>query len=46
MCIFINPQLFAFVPELFIVGIQSIVDKNWTTYAHRFQIQRIQTFLN
>ena len=43
--IFIKPQLFTFGPELFIVGTQTIINKNWTTYAHRLQIQRFQFFL-
>ena len=45
MYIFIKPQLFTFGPELFIVGTQTIINKNWTTYAHRLQIQRFQFFL-
>ena len=39
------PQLFIFGPELFIVGKQTIVNKDWTTYVHRLQIQRFQFFL-
>ena len=34
MYIFIFLQLFTFGPELFIVGTQTIVNKNWTNYAH------------
>ena len=45
MYTFIKPQLFTFGPELFIVGTQTIINKNWTTYAHRLQIQRFQFFL-
>ena len=45
MYIFINPELFTFGPELFTVGTRTIVNKNWTTYAHRHQIQRFQFFL-
>ena len=45
MYIFIKPQLYTFGLELFIVGTQTIINKNWTTYAHRLQIQRFQFFL-
>ena len=45
MYIFVIPQLFTFDSELFIVGTQSIVNKSWTTYGHRLQIQRFQFFL-
>ena len=40
MYIFIIPQVFTFGPELFIVGTQTWVNKNWTTYTHPLQIQR------
>ena len=45
MYIFIIPQVFTFGPELFVVGTQTIVNKNWTSYALRLQIQRFQFFL-
>ena len=46
MYIFINSRLFIFGAELFIVGTQAIVNKNWTTSAHRLQIQRFQFSFN
>lgn len=46
MYIFIIPQLFTFGSKPFIVGTQTIVNKNWTTYSHRLQIQRFKFFLN
>ena len=45
MYIFIMLQLFTFDPELFTVGTQTIVSKNWTTSAHRLQVKRFQIFL-
>ena len=44
MYIPIKPQLFTFGSELFIVGTQTIINKNCTTCAHRLQIQRFQFF--
>ena len=34
MYIFVKPQFLAFGPELFKVGTQTMVNKDWTTYAH------------
>ena len=34
MYIFVKPQFLAFGPELFIVGTQTMVKKDGTTYAH------------
>ena len=45
MYIPIKPQLLTFGSQLFIVGTQTISNKNWTTYAHRLQVQRFQFFL-
>ena len=44
MYIFIKPQLLKFGPELLVVGAQTIINKNWTAYAQRRQIQQFQFF--
>ena len=46
MYILIKPQLFTFGREFFIAGTQTIIIKNWTTYAHRLQVQRFRFFFN
>ena len=46
MYIFIITQLFTFGSKSLIVGTQTIVNKNWTTYSHRLEIQRFKFSLN
>ena len=45
MYTFMIPLPFTFRQWLFIIGTQTIIHKNWTTYAHRLQIHWFHFFL-